>query len=135
MNKDKTLEELFLAHQPHFEDNDAFMASLTKRLDAVEFIKQHQEATIRRYKLAMIAVFIVGIISGAFTLAFVLSMPTDIPLFTFNIQTTFFLWIAENSRMITATLLALLMTFGFISVINNVQDILNMRIHMRGIER
>ena len=135
MNKDKALEELFLTHQPHFEDNDAFMASLTKRLDAVEFIKQHQEATIRRYKLAMIAVFIVGIISGAFTLAFVLSMPTDIPLFTFNIQTTFFLWIAENSRMITATLLALLMTFGFISVINNVQDILNMRIHMRGIER
>ena len=28
MNKDKELEELFLAQQPHFDDNEAFMASL-----------------------------------------------------------------------------------------------------------
>ena len=28
MNKDKKLEELFLAQQPHFDDNEAFMASL-----------------------------------------------------------------------------------------------------------
>ena len=41
--KDKALEELFLAQKPHFNDNDAFMASLTKRLDAVEYIKQYQE--------------------------------------------------------------------------------------------
>ena len=48
MNKDKELEELFLAQKPHFDDNEAFMASLNKRLDAVEYVKQHQEATIRR---------------------------------------------------------------------------------------
>ena len=48
--KDRALEELFLAQKPHFVDNEAFMASLTKRLDAVEYIKQYQEATIRRYK-------------------------------------------------------------------------------------
>ena len=53
MNKDKELEELFLAQQPHFDDNEDFMASLNKRLDAVEYVKQHQEATIRRYKWAM----------------------------------------------------------------------------------
>ena len=85
--KDKALEELFLAQKPHFNDNDAFMASLTKRLDAVEYIKQYQEATIRRYKIAMIVSFVIGIISGAFTIAFVLSLPTDIPLFTFHVQT------------------------------------------------
>ena len=32
MTKDKTLEELFLAQKPHFDDNEAFMESLTKRL-------------------------------------------------------------------------------------------------------
>ena len=73
MNKDKELEELFLAKQPHFDDNEDFMASLNKRLDAVEYVKQHQEATIRRYKWAMVAAFVVGIISGAITIAFVLS--------------------------------------------------------------
>ena len=62
MTKDKALEELFLAQKPHFDDHDAFMGNLTKRLDAVEYIHQHQEATIRRYKMAMIAAFVVGII-------------------------------------------------------------------------
>ena len=92
MTKDKALEELFLAKKPHFDDHDIFMASLAKRLDAVEFIHQHQEATIRRYKMAMIATFVVGIISGAITMAFILSMPADVPLFTFQVQTRYLLW-------------------------------------------
>ena len=131
MMKDKALEELFLAQKPHFSDNAEFMASLTKRLDAVEFIKQHQEATIRRYKMLMVAVFVVGIISGAVSIAYVLSTPADVPLFTLHVQTGFLLWMAENSRMIAATGLSLLMTLGIISIISNVQDILRMRISLK----
>ena len=127
MTKDKALEELFLAQKPHFDDHDIFMTSLTKRLDAVEYIHQHQEATIRRYKMAMIAAFVVGIISGAVTMAFILSAPTDVPLFTFQVQTSFLLWLAEYSRPIAATALALVMSFGMMSIINNVQDIVRMR--------
>ena len=131
--KDKELEELFLSQTPHFTDNDAFMAALTKRLDAVEYVKQHQEATIRRYKMAMVAAFVVGIISGAVTIAMVLSMPADVPLFTFSVQTGFLLWLAENSRMIATTILTLLMTLGIISIVNNVQDILHMRVRFMDI--
>ena len=127
MTKDTALEELFLAQKPHFTDNADFMAALTKRLDAVEYIKQHQEATIRRYKILMVAAFVVGIVSGAVSIAYVLSTPTDVPLFTFHVQTGFLLWLAENSRLITATALSLLMSLGLISIISNVQDILQMR--------
>ena len=127
MNKDKKLEELFLAQQPHFDDNEAFMASLNKRLDAVEYVKQHQEATIRRYKLAMVAAFVVGIISGAITIAFVLSMPAEIPLFTFNAQSAILVWFSEHSRIIVTTALSLLMGFGVFSIFGNVMDIVNMR--------
>ncbi|MBQ7423617.1 MAG: hypothetical protein IJV19_02615 [Prevotella sp.] len=130
MTKDKVLEELFLAQKPSFTDNDAFMAALTKRLDAVEYVKQHQEATIRRYKMMMVAAFVVGIISGAITIAWVLSTPTNVPLFTFHVQTGILMWLAENSRLIVTTLLSLLMTFGIISIINNVQDILQMRVRL-----
>ena len=126
MNKDKALEELFLAQKPHFNDGDAFMASLAKRLDGVEFIKQHQEATLRRYKMAMVVAFFVGIISGAVSIAFVLSVPPEVPLFTFHVQTGILLWLAENSRMIIATFLSLLMTLGIICIISNFQDILHM---------
>jgi len=127
MTKDKALEELFLAQKPHFDDHDIFMTSLTKRLDAVEYIHQHQEATIRRYKMAMIAAFVVGIISGAVTMVFILSTPADVPLFTFQVQTSILLWLAEYSRPIAATALALVMTLGMMSIINNVQDIVRMR--------
>ena len=126
MTKDKALEKLFLAQKPQFTDNADFMAALTKRLDAVEFIKQHQEATIRRYKMVMVAAFVVGIISGSLAIALVLSSPAE-PLFTFSIQSAFLLWVAENSRLIVATAIALLMTIGTISIIGNVQDIQRMR--------
>ncbi len=127
MEKDKKLEELFLAQKPTFDDKADFMATVTRRLDAVEFVRQHQEATLRRYKLAMVAAFVVGIVSGAVTMAFVLSMPTDVPLFTLSVESSILLWIAENSRIIATTALALLMSFGIMSILSNVQDILAIR--------
>ena len=96
MIKDKALEELFLTQRPHFDDHDAFMDVLTHRLDAVEYLKQHQDTTIRRYKLVMIVAFIVGILSGAVTMAFVLSTPFDVSLFNFHVHTGF-LWSFQKS--------------------------------------
>ena len=130
MNKDKELEELFLAQQPHFDDNEAFMASLQKRLDAVEYIKQHQEAAIRRYKLIMVVAFVVGIISGGVAMAFVLSLPAEIPLLTFNAQSAILIWLGEHSRTIITTALSLFMGFGIFSIFGNVMDIVNMRKHI-----
>ena len=133
IKKDKELEELFLAQKPDFDDSDVFMASLTKRLDAVEYLKQHQEATIRQYKMAMVIAFVVGIISGAVTITYVMSTPTDVPLFTFQVQTGILLWLSQNSRLIAATALALLMTVGMISIISNVQDIMRMRVRLESL--
>lgn len=127
MEKDKKLEELFLAQKPTFDDKADFMTTVTRRLDAVEFVRQHQEASLRRYKLAMVAAFVVGIVSGAVTMAFVLSMPTDVPLFTLSVESSILLWVAENSRIIATTALALLMSFGIMSILSNVQDILAIR--------
>ena len=127
MNSDKSLEALFQAQKPHFTDDAEFMARLTIRLDAVEYIKQYQEQTIRRYKMAMIVAFVVGIISGAATIGFLLSTPAEVPLFTFHVQTGIFLWLMENSRVIVSTGLAILMTLGIVSIINNVRDIRQMQ--------
>ena len=40
MTKDKALEELFLAQKPKFDDNTDFMARLTRRLHAVDYVTQ-----------------------------------------------------------------------------------------------
>ena len=82
----------------------------------------------------MVVVFVVGILSGAFTIMYVMSMPTDVPLFTIQVQSGFLLWLAQNSRMIVSALLALLMTVGIISIINNVQDIMRMRVHLSALK-
>ena len=132
MNKDKALEELFLAHKPHFDDSDDFMASLTKRLDAVEYIKQHQEETIRRYKMAIVAAFVAGIISGAITIVFILSTPMNVPVFTFDTQIAILQWITTHSRFISVAILSLLMTFGITAFISNIQEITTMRYSLRG---
>ena len=135
MNKDKALEELFLAHKPHFDDSGAFMASLTKRLDAVEYIKQHQEATIRRYKFAMVLALVVGIISGGIAMAFILSTPVDVPLISLKTNSALFLWLIEHSRLIVVTVVSLLLTCGLISLVNSVQDIMDMRTCFREIKQ
>ena len=96
-------------------------------MEAVEFIKRHQEATIRRYKMAMVAAFVVGIVSGGVTIAFLLSAPATIPLFSFQTHAVLLSWLAENARSIVAAALALLMAFGLISIFNNIQDIRSMR--------
>ena len=131
MTKDKALEELFLAQKPHFSDHADFMAALTKRMDAVEFIKQHQEATIRRYKILMVVAFVVGIVSGGVAISYVLSTPADVPLFTFQVQTGILLWLSENSRILAVTGLSLLLTLGIISIISNIQDIQRMRVCLK----
>jgi hypothetical protein len=75
----------------------------------------------------MVAAFVVGLVSGAVTLAFVLSMPADVPLFTIRVQSGLLLWLAQNSRLLSATVLALLLSLGTMSIIRNVHDILRMR--------
>lgn len=107
------------------------MAALTKRLDAVEYLKQHQETTIRRYKILMVVAFVVGIVSGGVAIGYVLSTPADVPLFTFQVQTGILLWLSENSRILAATSLSLLLTLGIISIISNIQDIQRMRVCLK----
>ena len=130
MKKDKALEELFLEHKPHFDDQAAFMSELTRRLDNVEYIRRHEEAAMRRYKIAMVAAFVVGIVSGAITTALVLSTPIDVPLFTLDVKSRLLVWICQHSRLIFATATALLMSVGLISIVSNIQDIMSMRVSM-----
>ena len=130
MEKDKALEALFQAQKPQFTDGGQFMARLTRRLDAVEYLRQEQEATMRRYKMAMVAAFALGIVGGAAAIMFMFSLPADVPLFTIRVKAGALLWLADNSRWIAASAVSLLMTVGIICTIGNVQDIMAMRAAM-----
>ena len=123
MTKDKALEDLFLAAKNTPLESDDFMASLTKKLDAVEYIKQHEEACIRRYRYAMIITFALGIICGGSMLGVIMSMPSDTPLFVFGIQNSILLMIEQNSHLISTILLSGVICYGIVSIVNNIQEI------------
>jgi len=130
MIKDKALEELFLAQRPKFDDKDEFMARLTKKLDAVEYLRQYEETNLRRYKYAMIAAFVTGFIAGGALLALVLSTPSELPLFTFHASSGILLAIEQYSRTIATIVLSLIMGLGIISIVSNVLDIVQMRVQL-----
>ena len=131
MTKDKALEDLFLAAKPTFDDNEQFMTTLTRRLDAVEFLKQHEEATLRRYKLCMIATFVLGIVLGGGATALILSQPVDVPLIKFEVESGVLLLIEQYSRTLSIVILSGLIGFDIISIINQVNDIVSMKRDMK----
>ena len=124
--KDKALEELFLAQRPVFDDKDEFMERLTHKLDAVEYLRQYEEAYLRRYKYAMVAAFVMGIIIGIAMLSFILSMPADVPLIVFKATSGILLVIEQYSRTIATTVLSLLVGLGSVCIFINVLDITKM---------
>lgn len=131
MEKDKELEALFLAQTPHFDDGDAFMKKLTKRLDAVEIVRQYQERSLRRYRVMMVVAFVVGIISGTVSTIWLLSSPIELPSVNFQTQTTFLLWLVQNSRLLAAAFFPMLMTFAACIIMSNILDIIDMRRSMK----
>lgn len=127
MMKDKALEELFLAARPTFDDGDAFIRKLEKRLDAVEYLKQHEETCIRRYRYAMLATFVLGLVLGGGAIAMMLNAPTDQPLFTFGAESGLLLLLGQYSRFAAVIFLSGLVCLTIISIVNIVVDLLNMR--------
>ncbi len=131
MTKDKEIEELFLAQKPTFDDSAEFMAKLTKQLDAVEIVKQYQERTLRQYRTVIAVAFVVGIISGTISTIWLFSSPIELPSVNFQTQTTFLLWLIQNSRLLAAAFFPMLMTFAACIITSNVLEIIEMRRKMK----
>lgn len=132
MKKDKALEELFLAARPTFDDGDAFIAKLEKRLDAVEYLKQHEEVCLRRYRYAMLAAFVLGVILGGGVIAVMLAMPAEQPLFSFGVENALLVALGRYSRYVVLVLVSGLVCFTIVSIVNIVVDLLSLRDQTRG---
>lgn len=118
MEQKDTLQELFNGYTPDLGQEDLFMQRLEKKLQAVEYIKQMQDRQLRRYRYAIIAAFLMGVIVSGGLLVYVLDNPVEQPTISFGIYSMPFLFLEQNSRMISLTGLSLLMGTGIIVLIN-----------------
>ena len=126
-DKDKTLEQIFGDFNPDLGNGDAFMARLDRKLDAVEFIKARQEKQLRQYRYAVMAAFVLGVVVSGVMFAIILGEPADLPTFSFGIESLPFLLLEENSRMLSLTGLAMLMSAGIIVIVNMWQELASMQ--------
>lgn len=134
-DKDKTLEQIFGDFTPDLGNGDAFMARLDRKLDAVEFIKARQEKQLRQYRYAVMAAFVLGVAVSGVMFAIILGEPADLPTFSFGIESLPFLLLEENSRMLSLTGLAMLMSAGIIVIVNMWQELESMKdMHESGIK-
>ena len=88
--KDTAIEEMFARYQPDLGDNEKYMEALSKKLEAVEYVKKYREEQVRHYRKMMIAVFTMGIVTGAIGIILALLYPVwtvstiNIPVFPQN---------------------------------------------------
>ena len=118
MEQKDTLQELFNGYTPDLGQEDLFMQRLEKKLQAVEYIKQMQDRQLRRYRYAIIAAFLMGVIVSGGLLVYIMDNPIGQPTISFGIHSMPFLFLEQNSRMISLTGLSLLMSTGIIVLIN-----------------
>lgn len=78
MTSDKDIQNLFDSVNMPFTDNDAFLDTLNQRLDKVEFVKNTQNAQIRRYKISVICSLVAGLIAGSVSTVLIRILPVTI---------------------------------------------------------
>lgn len=118
MKNDMQLQKLFGSYRPKLTDSEQFIRRLEKRLALIDEIRRMQAARIRRYRLAVVAAFVAGIVCGGGLLAFVMTVPPEVPLFTFGTDAGPLLFIERNSHFISSLLASLMMACCIVFLLN-----------------
>ncbi len=121
MDKDTELQQLFSDYHPSLNDSTNFMTTLERKLEAVEFIKRKQQAQLRRCRIVMTLTICLSVLAGLALFAIVSALPEGVRLFSFDTNFPPLAFIEQNSRMITLTIIALLIGGGIIAISDTIQ--------------
>ena len=121
MDKDTELQQLFSDYHPSLNDSTNFMTTLERKLEAVEFIKRKQQAQLRRCRIVMTLTICLSVLAGLALFAIVSALPEGVRLFSFDTNFPPLAFIEQNSRIITLTIIALLIGGGIIAISDTIQ--------------
>lgn len=123
MNQEPNLEELFSNYHPTLSDSDAFMQTLSRRLDAVQYVERYQAAQRAHYSRYVIVALLVGVVLGSVSLAVILFLAPSAQFFTFRVQSDVLLLVRENSRLIAVLILSLLVSAALVVIFRSIMEI------------
>lgn len=123
MNQDNLLEEIFSNYKPTLSDNDAFMKSLSQKLDAVEYVRSYQKQQKSRYRRYILTALVTGIVLGGISTVILMMMSPTVSLVSFSIQSDVVKLITENSRFIAIVLVSMLMSAAVFAILISMQEI------------
>ena len=121
MDKDTELQQLFSDYHPSLNDSTNFMTTLERKLEAVEFIKRKQQTQLRRCRIVMTLTICLSVLAGLALFAIVSALPEGVRLFSFDSNIMPLRLLEENSRIITLTIIALLIGGGIIAISDTIQ--------------
>ena len=73
--KDTAIEEMFARYQPDLGDSNEYRDALSKKLEAVGYVKRYQEEQARRSRKMLVVVFAMGVVTGAIGILLTLMHP------------------------------------------------------------
>lgn len=123
MNQDNLLEEIFSNYKPTLSDNNAFMKSLSQKLDAVEYVRSYQKQQKSQYRRYILTALVTGIVLGGISTVILMMMSPTVSLVSFSIQSDVVKLITENSRFIAIVLVSMLMSAAVFAILISMQEI------------
>lgn len=123
MNEDKFFEELFSNYKPSLSDSDAFMQTLQRRLDAVEYVRLQQAEQQKRYRRYILIALIIGMVLGSLLIAFVMTFSQPATLLSFTIQSNVIELIQQNIHFIALIFVLLLLGVSVVVIFHSMQEV------------
>ena len=122
MKEDTTLEQLFAGFQPPMGDKDAYMKKLTRKLAAIEYVKQYNEARIRKYKRVVVWAFLLGGVLGILLVILAMLIPAGVPTVTCNMQLGILYYLTHHYQLVLLVIASVLLSSGVIALLDMIQD-------------
>ena len=123
MISDKEFDELFADFHPQMNDDKAFVESVSRKLEAIDMVKQYQKAQICKYRKRAILTFVIGVVIGIFMMVIAVLLPSPMDLFVISVKSDFIRMLIENMKYVVMLICAFALFYGIYSIIATHDDL------------
>ena len=123
MINDKGFDELFADFHPQMNDGKAFVESVSRKLEAIDMVKQYQQAQISKYRKRVILAFATGAVVGIFMMVMAAFLPSPMDLFVISVKSDMIRMLIENMKYVVMLICGFLLFYGIYGIIATHDDL------------